>query len=63
MIVLAQEIHLKMHNPRYSLDLALCDFSLVPKLKNTPKGQQFADSPDILHNVIKLLRSIREDDF
>jgi hypothetical protein len=52
-----------MDYPTYPPDLALCEFSLFPKLrKNALKGQRFADISDIQHNVT-LVRGIPENDF
>jgi histone-lysine N-methyltransferase SETMAR len=49
----------KMGHPPYSPDLAPCDFWLFPRLKkNAPKGQRFADIPDIQRNVTILYCSI-----
>jgi hypothetical protein len=53
----------KLDHPPYSPDLAPCDFRLIPKLKNSLKGQSFADIPDIQRNVTRLLRGIPENDF
>jgi len=52
-----------MDHPPYSPDLFLCEFLLFPKLKNTMKGQRFADLSDVQRNVKKLLRGIPENDF
>jgi hypothetical protein len=61
--ILAKKSITKMDHPSYSLDLALCDFWLFPKLKNALKGQRFADIPDIERNVTMLLQGILENDF
>jgi len=53
----------KIDYPPYSPDLAPCDFWLFPKLKNTLKGQRFADLSDIQCNVKTLLRGIPENNF
>jgi hypothetical protein len=59
---LAKKYVTKMNHPPYSPDLAPCDFWFYPKLKNTLKGQKFANSPDIQPSVT-LLRDIPENDF
>jgi hypothetical protein len=41
----------KFDHPPYSSDLAPCDFWLFLKLKNTLKGQRFADISDIQNNM------------
>jgi hypothetical protein len=51
-----------MDHPPYSPDLAPWDFWLFPKLKNSLKGQRFADLPDIQSNVT-LPQDIPENDF
>jgi len=60
---LAKNSITKTEPPPYSPDLALCDFWLFPKLKNTLKRQRLADLSDIQHNVKTLLRGISENDF
>jgi hypothetical protein len=40
--------------------IAACDFWLFPKLKNTLKGQKFADVPNIQTNMAKLPRGFRK---
>jgi len=60
---LAKKSTTKMDHPPYSPDLAPCDFWLFPELKNSLKGQRFADLSDIQRNVKKLLRGITENDF
>jgi histone-lysine N-methyltransferase SETMAR len=53
----------KLDPPLYLPDLAPCDFWLLPKLKNTLKGQRFADLSDSQRNVKTLLRGIPENGF
>jgi hypothetical protein len=60
---LAKNSITKMDHPRYSPNLAPCDFWLFPKLKNALKGQRFADLSDIQRNAKTLLRGILENDF
>jgi hypothetical protein len=52
-----------MDHPRYSPDLATCDFWLFPELKNARKEQRFADLSDNHRNVKMLLRGIPENNF
>ena len=60
---LAKNSITKMDHPPYSPDLAPCDFWLFPKLKNSLKGQRFADLSEIQRDVKTLLRGIPENDF
>ena len=60
---LAKNAITKRDHPPYSPDLAPCDFWLFPKLKNTLKGQRFADLSDIQRIVKTLLRGIPDNDF
>jgi len=60
---LAKNFITKMDHPRYSPDLATCDFWLFPELKNARKGQRFADLSDIHRSVKTLLRGIPENNF
>jgi hypothetical protein len=60
---LAKNSITKMDHSPCSPDLASCDFLLFPKLKNSLKGQRFADLSDIKRNVKTLLRGIPENDF
>jgi len=60
---LAKNAITKMDHPPYLPDLAPCDFWLFPKLKNSLKGQRFADPSDIQRNVKMILRGVPENDF
>jgi hypothetical protein len=51
-----------MDHPPYSSDLAPHNFWVFPKLKNGPKGQIFADIPDIQCNMT-LLQGIPKNYF
>jgi hypothetical protein len=53
--VLAKNSITKTNHPPYSTDLALCDFWPFPKLKNSLKGQRFADLSDTQRKVKTLL--------
>jgi hypothetical protein len=54
-------------HPPYSLDLALCDFTLFPKLKMKLKGRRFETVSDIQRGSQResqaVLDSIKENDF
>jgi hypothetical protein len=50
------------HTP-YLPNLALCDFWLFPKLKNSLKKERFADIPDIQQNMTNFLVGISENYF
>ncbi|XP_025405831.1 protein GVQW3-like [Sipha flava] len=45
-------------HPPYSLDLALCDFFLFPRLKSTLKGHRFEDVNETIHNATQELKAI-----
>jgi hypothetical protein len=50
------------HQP-YSLDLALNDFWLFPKIKSALKGRRFQDIEDIRRNVTKVLEATPQQTF
>jgi hypothetical protein len=50
-------------NPPYSPDLALCDFTLFPKLKMKLKGRCFETVSDFRRESQAVLDSIKENDF
>jgi hypothetical protein len=45
-------------HPPYLSDLALCDFFLFPRLKNTLKGKRFQDVAEIQLNTTRQLQAI-----
>ncbi|KAG5320380.1 MOS1T transposase, partial [Pseudoatta argentina] len=47
-----------LHHPQYLPDLALCDFSLFPKLKLKLKGRFFDDIPTIQSASTQTLEAI-----
>jgi len=53
----------KLQQPPYSPDLALCDFSLFPRLKKVLKGHQFEATEDIKRNLTKTLLDIPKEEF
>jgi transposase len=61
--LLAKKSILKLVYPPYSPDLALCDFWLLPKLKNALKGHRFADIANIQGHATTILKSIPEEEF
>jgi hypothetical protein len=50
-------------HPPYSLDLALCDFALFPKLKIKQKGRRFKTVSDIQRESQAALNGIKENNF
>ena len=52
-----------LEQPPYSLDLAPCDFFLLPKLKKVIKETCFQDSEAIKTAVTRELRAIPEEYF
>jgi histone-lysine N-methyltransferase SETMAR len=50
-------------HPPYSLDLAPCDFALLPKLRMKLKGRCFETVSDIRRESQVVLDSIKENDF
>ena len=49
-------------HPPYSLDLALCDFWLFPKVKLTMKGKSFESIQDIEAATTAQLRTLMKED-
>jgi transposase len=58
-----QKSIMKLDNPPYSPDLALCDFWLFPKLKTALKGHRFSDISDIQGHATTILQSIPDEEF
>ena len=52
-----------LDHPPYSLDLAPCDFWLLPKLKSVVKGMHFASVDEIKDYMTRELRCLAEEDF
>jgi hypothetical protein len=50
-------------HPAYLPDLALCDFTLIPKLKMKLKGLHFETLSDIQRELQAVLDSIKENYF
>jgi hypothetical protein len=50
-------------HPRYSPDLAPCDFAFFHKVKMKPKGRRFETVSDILRESLAIFNSIKENDF
>jgi hypothetical protein len=49
-------------HPPYSLGLAPCDFTLLPKVKMKLKGRRFETVSDIQRESQAVLNSIKEND-
>jgi hypothetical protein len=60
---LAKKSIMKLDHPPYSLDLALCDFWLFPKLKTALKGHKFSDNADIQEHATTIPQSIPQEEF
>jgi len=54
---------LSLPHPRYSPDLAPCNFFLFPQLKKTMKVHLFDDIEDVQANATRQLRAITKSDF
>ncbi len=52
-----------LNHPPYSPDLAPADYFLFPLLKETLRGRQFANIPELQAEVFRLLRRIEPDKF
>jgi hypothetical protein len=52
-----------LEHPPYSLDLAISDFSLLPKRKEILKGRHFDDTDDIRSNMMAALKVIPQNQF
>jgi histone-lysine N-methyltransferase SETMAR len=50
-------------HPPYSLDLAPCDFALLPKLKMKLKGRRFETVSDTQRETQVVLKSIKKNYF
>jgi len=50
-------------HPPYSLDLALCDFWLFPKVKMTMKGKGFDLIQDIKADTTARVKTFTKEDF
>ena len=51
-----------MEHPSYSLDLALCNFFLFPKIKSALKGTRFESVDAVKAKATQLLNSLTQDD-
>ena len=51
-----------MEYPRYSPDLAPCNFSLFPKIKSALKGTSFESVDAVQAKATQLLNSLTQDD-
>jgi hypothetical protein len=47
-----------LYHPPYSQDLSPCDFDLIPKMKEPPRGIRFRTVPEILQAVDRSIRTI-----
>ncbi|PNF42435.1 hypothetical protein B7P43_G09589 [Cryptotermes secundus] len=47
-----------LYHPPYSPDLSPCDFDLIPKMKEPPRGIRFRTVPEILQAVGRSIRTI-----
>ena len=52
-----------LEHPAYSLDLALGDFFLFPKIKEILKGRHFDDTDDIRNNTMAALKAFPQNQF
>ena len=55
--------HHKLHHPRYSIDLAPCDFFLFPKLKGILKRTRFKGVKDIKTSMTNHFETITNKEF
>ncbi len=63
-LALIGESHLEMiPYPPYSLDLAICDFFVFPRLKFELHGHWFQNLRDMKTGVLRTLKAIPEQDF
>jgi len=60
---LAQNNITMLPHPRYSPDLAFCDFFLLPKLKTHLKGDHFGTAENVQATVTRALNNISSEDF
>ena len=49
--------------PPYSLDLALCDFCLFPKLKEKLRGYHYETIEEMKETVMKVIDMLTQEDF
>ena len=50
-----------MDHPRYSPDLAPCDFWLFPKMKENLREQRFKSEEDIISAAMEAIRHLDKD--
>ena len=60
--ILAKNKITTLDHPPYSPDLAHCDFSLFPKVKNVMRGEHFVDVDTIKRETTKPLKELTKED-
>ena len=50
-------------HPPYSPDLALCDFSLFPRIKKHLKGKKFDSNSEVEEGLHRVLGDVEENEF
>ena len=53
----------QLEHPRYSSDLAPCDFWLFPKMKENYRGQRFESEEDIICATKEAIRHLDKDSY